>query len=282
LNLSGVFTIVGDLHGELSSLIRIFQRLGWPDSRCYLFLGDYVDRGEFSCEILVLLYCLKILFPQNIFLLRGNHEFASMTKLYGFEAECASKFLKNVYIQFLNSFMTLPIAAIINDTIFCVHGGLSPDLSTQLEKLRKIEDLTTNIEMNLLWSDPNENVEGFQPNPRGKGFLFGIDVFNEFLQQTDFTMMIRGHEHCTNGFTWSFGKDGRLLTVFSVIDYCEKGNDGAVAIVNHKDVTIHTFKYGERSRIVIPYFILQSMTDTFNELTLPRAEDSSHRYIEIF
>jgi diadenosine tetraphosphatase ApaH/serine/threonine PP2A family protein phosphatase len=282
LNLSGVFTVVGDLHGELSSLLRIFQRLGWPDSRCYLFLGDYVDRGESSCEILVLLYCLKILFPHNIFLLRGNHEFPSMTKLYGFQAECVSRFLMNVYIQFLNSFITLPIAAIINDTIFCVHGGISPNLTTQLDKLHKIDELTSNVENNILWSDPKENIEGFVPNPRGRGFIFGIDVFNEFLEQTEFTMMIRGHEHCTNGFTWSFGNDGRLLTIFSAIDYCGKGNDGAVVIVNQRDVTIHTFKYGDRFRILIPYFILQSITNTFNDLTLPRSDDSSHRYIEIF
>jgi diadenosine tetraphosphatase ApaH/serine/threonine PP2A family protein phosphatase len=281
LNLSGVFTVVGDLHGELSSLLRIFQRLGWPDSRCYLFLGDYVDRGESSCEILVLLYCLKILFPHNIFLLRGNHEFPSMTKLYGFQIECVSRFLMNVYFQFLNSFITLPIAAIINDSIFCVHGGISPNLTTQLDELHKIEELTSNVENDILWSDPNENIEGFQPNPRGRGFIFGFDVFNEFLQQTELTMMIRGHEYCSNGFTWSFGKDGGLLTIFSVIDYCGKGNDGAVVIVNESDVTIDRFKYGDRFRILIPYFILKSITNTFNDFTLPRSDDSSHRYLEI-
>jgi hypothetical protein len=163
-----------------------------------------------------------------------------------------------------------------------VHGGISPDLATQLEKLRKIHDLTSGPEINILWSDPNENVEGFQPNPRGKGFLFGVDVFREFLRQTKLTMMIRGHEHCSNGFTWSFGNDGRLLTIFSAIDYCGTGNDAAVVIVNRNDVTTHRFKYGDRSRVLIPYFILKSITDPFNELTLPTANDSSHRYIELF
>jgi hypothetical protein len=130
--------------------------------------------------------------------------------------------------------------------------------------------------------DRTENVEGFEPNPRGRGFIVGIDVFNAFLERTELTMMIRGHEHCPNGFPWSFGNDGRLLTIFSVIDSCGKGNDGAVVIVNQSDVTIHTFKHRERARILVPYFILQSITNTFNDLTLPRSDNSSHRYIEIF
>jgi hypothetical protein len=95
-------------------------------------------------------------------------------------------------------------------------------------------------------------------------------------------MTIRGHEHCTNGFTWSFGNDGQLLTVFRAIDYCGRGNDAAVVIVNWSDVTIHRFKYGDRSRPLIPYFILKSILEAVNDFTLPTADESSHRYIDIF
>jgi diadenosine tetraphosphatase ApaH/serine/threonine PP2A family protein phosphatase len=284
LNLTGHFTIVGDIHGDVLSLIRIFQQLGWPDSRSYLFLGDYVDRGGSSCEVLVLLYCLKILFPGNIFLLRGNHEFGSLTQLYGFRVECASKFLMKVYSEFLNSFQGLPVAAIVNDTIFCVHGGIVPELAGQIDSLEKIGEAATNVETNMLWSDPDESSEGFGSSPRGRGFLFGADVFDAFLRETGFTMMIRGHEHCGNGCAWPFGTDGRLLTVFSSVDYCGRENDGAVAVVTGNDVSIVTFPFRnkDRLRILIPYFVLEADIGGLGDLVFPTPEDTSRLYLEIF
>jgi diadenosine tetraphosphatase ApaH/serine/threonine PP2A family protein phosphatase len=218
LNLTGQFTVVGDIHGHLLSLLRIFQKLGWPDSRRYLFLGDYVDRGESSCEVLVLLYCLKVLFPHNIFLLRGNHEFASMTAVYGLHSECVSRFVMKVYSAFVDSFNALPIAAIINDCVFCVHGGIAPEMVTNLDNLAKVKNTMTGIEVDILWADPRESVEGFQRSPRGRGFLFGNDAFDNFLTECDLKFMIRPHENCMQGFDWPFGIDGKLLTVFSAID----------------------------------------------------------------
>jgi diadenosine tetraphosphatase ApaH/serine/threonine PP2A family protein phosphatase len=284
LNLTGHFTVVGDIHGDLISLVRIFQRLGWPDSRCYLFLGDYVDRVPSGCEGLVLLYCLKILFPGNIFLLRGNHEFPALTRLYGFQAECASKFLVKVYNEFLNSFLTLPIAAVINDTIFCVHGGIAPELAGKIDDVTKLGDTICGMESMMLWSDPNVNVEGFKPSPRGKGFLFGSDVFESFLNTTDLRMMIRGHEHCQNGFEWPFEIDGCLLTVFSSVDCCRRGNDGSVAVVSGSEVNVvhFPFRKNDRLRVLIPYFVLEADTGLLADLALPTADQVSGLYIEIF
>jgi diadenosine tetraphosphatase ApaH/serine/threonine PP2A family protein phosphatase len=284
LNLSGQFTIIGDLHGDILSVVRIFQKLGWPDSRSYVFLGDYVDRGECSCEVLVLLYCLKILFPGNIFLLRGNHEFPAMMQLYGFQAECAAKFLRKVYAAFVDSFLVFPIAAIINEAVFCVHGGIVPGLGSTIDDLAKISEGASVKESEILWSDPNDNVEGFRASRRGRGFQFGPDVFDAFLQETGLTMMIRAHEHCTNGFDWPFGTDGRILTVFSAVDYCQKGNDGAVAVVTGSDVRVirFPFKNSDRLRVLIPYFVLEADTVSLTEITLTTREDESHLFIEIF
>jgi diadenosine tetraphosphatase ApaH/serine/threonine PP2A family protein phosphatase len=284
LHLTGRFTVVGDIHGDVLSVVRIFQELGWPDTQSYLFLGDYVDRGNASCEVLALLYCLKVMFPENLFLLRGNHEFGSITQAYGFRAECAARFVSQVYTEFVNSFSALPIAAIVNDTVFCVHGGIRPELADHLDDLRKIEDGCTDIETDILWGDPRENVEGFQASPRGRGFLFGSDAFEDFLDDADFTMMIRAHEDCDAGFAWPFGIDGQLLTVFSTADYCQKGNDAAVAVVSVAGVRIarFPFKSGYRLRMIVPLFILESLEPHLPDVMLPADEETSHLYIELF
>jgi diadenosine tetraphosphatase ApaH/serine/threonine PP2A family protein phosphatase len=283
LHLHGRFAIVGDIHGDILSIVRIFTELGWPDTQSYLFLGDYVDRGKSSCEVLVLLYSLKILFPKSIFLLRGNHEFASMTQVYGFLTECSGKFVMRVYTDFVNSFQSLPIAAIVNGSVFCVHGGLAPELAEQIEDLRKITGSNFETETDILWSDPSVDVEGFVNSPRGRGFLFGIDAFQEFLDETEFTMMIRAHEDCSAGFEWPFGEDEQLLTVFSAVDYCQKGNSGAVAIVSDAGARIARFplKTGGRPRILIPKFILEFITENIRPMTLPLEDKTSHLCIDV-
>jgi protein phosphatase len=284
LDLTGKFVVVGDIHGDVLSVVRIFQDLGWPDTQSYLFLGDYVDRGNASCEVMVLLYCLKVIFPQNIFLLRGNHEFGPITQTYGFQAECTARFVPQVYTEFVNSFSALPLAAIVNDSVFCVHGGIAPGLANHLNDLTKIEDGSSGMEADILWGDPREDVEGFDVSPRGRGFVFGPDAFEDFLDDADLTMMIRAHEDCEAGFAWPFGIDGQLLTVFSTADYCQKGNDAAVAVVSVAGVRIvrFPFKSGNRNRIIIPCFVLEALPFGLPDLMLPSDENTSDLYIELF
>jgi diadenosine tetraphosphatase ApaH/serine/threonine PP2A family protein phosphatase len=282
LVLSGEFTIVGDIHGDILSLIQTFQELGWPDARCYVFLGDYVNRGDCSCEVLVLLYCLKILFPRSIFLLRGNHEFEEMTDHYRFRDECIARFQRRLYFQFVKTFQALPIAAILNDNILCVHGGITPELA-DLGSLVKISHrIMASLEMDILWSDPRADIEGFEPSPRGQGCLFGIAAYDSFLQKSGLTMMIRAHEECADGFNWPFGTDGKLLTVFSARNYCGKGNDGAVAVVIGKEVTIvrFPFKKCDKPRILIPFFILEAIEPPMMEFA--KKDDASHLCVEIY
>ncbi|PSN49827.1 Serine/threonine-protein phosphatase beta isoform, partial [Blattella germanica] len=127
----------GDIHGQYTDLLRLFEYGGFPPEANYLFLGDYVDRGKQSLETICLLLAYKIKYPENFFLLRGNHECASINRIYGFYDECKRRYNIKLWKTFTDCFNCLPIAAIIDEKIFCCHGGLSPDLQG-MEQIRRI------------------------------------------------------------------------------------------------------------------------------------------------
>lgn len=258
------FVIVGDIHGNLDSLVRIFKEKGYPPFTKYLFLGDYVDRGKYSCEVMILLYALKCLFPKDIYMIRGNHEFADMTDFYGFKLECENR-IDNTstgespspaftfYHLILESFTMLPVCAIINDSIFCVHGGITPLIKnrTELLKLKKVGDTYTQDDLaqeEMFWNDPDKTISTYKFSSRGRGLVFGEEATNTFLKDLHFKLIIRGHQDAKKGYDWPFGPDGGVLTVFSVIDYLKTRNNGGIAIVNndsdskHHLVDIQTFK----------------------------------------
>jgi protein phosphatase len=245
LHLTGNFIVVGDLHGNIDDLLQILGNFGWPPDRFYLFLGDYVDRGSNSIEVLFLLYSLKVLFPTHIYLLRGNHECKAICHKYGFYKECRGFFPTTAaYHRFCESFCDIPIAAVINDRIFCVHGGLSPTLDylSDIEEIEKpVKDIGISPAEDLLWSDPSADCNGFEESEqRGIGFLFDREVTVNFLNDNDLTKMIRAHQFCEKGSKWNFDE---CLTVFSACDYCGQGNLGAVAVISESDtVTICRFK----------------------------------------
>ncbi|XP_010792409.1 serine/threonine-protein phosphatase PP1-beta catalytic subunit-like [Notothenia coriiceps] len=137
LELEAPLKICGDIHGQYTDLLRLFEYGGFPPEANYLFLGDYVDRGKQSLETICLLLAYKIKYPENFFLLRGNHECASINRIYGFYDECKRRFNIKLWKTFTDCFNCLPIAAIIDEKIFCCHGGLSPDLQS-MEQIRRI------------------------------------------------------------------------------------------------------------------------------------------------
>ena len=247
LKLKGSFVIVGDLHGSLHDLLQIFKQFGFPPSQSYLFLGDYVDRGEFSIETISLLLSLMISYPDHIFLLRGNHEFYEVCHSYGFKDELESNY-KNKFLidQFCNVFAYMPLGAIINDSIFCVHGGLSPQLHSvsQLESIdRPIRTFSSNkLVEDILWSDPALDInDNFIESNRGRGFDYGLFPLMAFLQENNLKHLIRGHQCVMNGVFHNFHH--LLTTVFSSSSYedLETNKCGVLIIDNSNDIKSFVF-----------------------------------------
>lgn len=216
LELSAPVKIVGDIHGQYTDLIRLFEMCGFPPNANFLFLGDYVDRGKQSLETILLLFCYKLKFPENFFLLRGNHECANVTRVYGFYDECKRRCNIKVWKTFVDTFNCLPIAAIVAGKIFCVHGGLSPSL-TDMDDIRQIARPTDvpdyGLLNDLLWSDPADMETDWEANERGVSYCFGKKVIMEFLQRHDFDLVCRAHMVVEDGY--EFFNDRILVTVFS-------------------------------------------------------------------
>jgi len=243
LNLKGNFVIVGDLHGDLQTLIRIFGKNGYPPKTSYLFLGDYTDRGTKSCEVVLLLFSLKVLFPDSIYLLRGNHEFDFMNSLYGFKDECLKKFNEDIYNLFENAFQQLPISAIINKYIFCVHGGISQkiySIKDLLDLEKPMDNKDNDIVTDLLWSDPFYYTSMYDESPRKSGKVFGSEALSTFFKNTGLKLVIRSHECVSKGYEYPLGMENKIITVFSSCDYCGSENDAAFIKLVKGDIKIST------------------------------------------
>ena len=244
LTLEAPIYVCGDLHGQFKDLMQFLEDWNPPQTK-YLFLGDYVDRGPHSVETITKLFCLKILYPNNIYLLRGNHETAEISNIYGFSDECEACYSKDLWIKFNEAFNYLPIAAIISSRIFCVHGGLSKDLKS----LKDISDLRPPLEVpeqgliqDLLWADPSPDLDGFTPSERGTSFYFGANVAEQFLQKEDFDLICRAHQVVPDGFEFPFYPDRSVVTVFSASNYCDEFmNKAAMLKINKKLVC--SFKF---------------------------------------
>ncbi|MBV36610.1 MAG: hypothetical protein CMP47_14330 [Rickettsiales bacterium] len=234
IELEAPVKIVGDIHGQYSDLIRMFEMCGFPPSSNFLFLGDYVDRGKHSLETILLLMCYKIKYPENFFLLRGNHECANVTRVYGFYDECKRRCNVKIWKTFVDTFNCLPIAAIVAGKIFCVHGGLSPALS-HMDDIRNIARPTDvpdfGLLNDLLWSDPADQEKDWESSERGVSYSFGKKVIVDFLTRHDFDLVCRAHMVVEDGY--EFFEDLILVTVFSAPNYCgEFDNYGAVMSVS--------------------------------------------------
>eukprot|EP00158_Paraphelidium_tribonemae_P002547 Partr_v1_DN25459_c0_g1_i1_m53512 putative serine threonine-protein phosphatase len=230
--------IVGDTHGQYTDLLRIFNKCGHPPDSTYLFLGDYVDRGRQSLENILLLLAYKIRYPDKIYLLRGNHECSNVNRVYGFYDECKRRSNMKVWKAFTDVFNCLPIAAIVQEKIFCVHGGLSPYLDSMedISSVRRPTEIPEDGCLNdLLWSDPSSNVDLWDENDRGVSVIFGNKALERFLQKHSLELVARGHMVVEDGYEF-FG-DRNLVTIFSAPNYCgEFDNDAAVMVVNEGPV----------------------------------------------
>lgn len=234
LELEAPIKICGDIHGQYYDLLRLFEYGGFPPESNYLFLGDYVDRGKQSLETICLLLAYKIKYPENFFILRGNHESASINRIYGFYDECKRRYDVKMWKTFADCFNCLPIAALIDDKIFCMHGGLSPELKDmdQIRAIKRPTDIPdSGLLCDLLWSDPDKDVEKWGRNDRGVSFTFGSDTVQTFLAAHDLDLICRAHQVVEDGY--EFFSKRQLVTIFSAPNYCgEFDNAGAMMSVN--------------------------------------------------
>ena len=234
LELTAPIIICGDIHGQYRDLIRLFDFGGTPEKKQYLFLGDYVDRGKNSIECISLLLAYKIKFPKNIYLLRGNHESEMINRTYGFYDECKRRYNLRIWKIFSDCFNWLPISAIVNSRILCMHGGLSPDL----KELKNIKQIVRPTEVpdkgllcDLLWSDPDADAEDWAPNNRGISVLFNENLVEKAIDELDIDLICRAHQVVESGY--EFFAQRQLVTVFSAPNYCgEFDNAGAFMLVN--------------------------------------------------
>lgn len=226
--------IFGDIHGQFSDLIHFLELTGLPPDNKFLFMGDYVDRGNNSIEVCVLLFAMKIMFPEHIYLLRGNHECPEVNRLYGLYSECESRFGndKDIVFDKINEVLcSLPLCAVINKRVFCVHGGISPQLQN-LEDINKINRFCNipedGILCDLMWSDPTISPSGdWGMNSRGISCTYTANAVTKFLKANRLQLLCRAHQLVSEGY--KFFADNKLVTVFSAPNYCGNcGNDGAV------------------------------------------------------
>jgi serine/threonine-protein phosphatase 5 len=233
--------VCGDTHGQFYDLLNLFSINGNPsDKNPYLFNGDYVDRGSFSCEVLFTLLAYKILYPNNFFMSRGNHETTSMNKMYGFSGEIIKKYSSDHYEVSQELFCEIPLAHVIFNKVFVVHGGLSTTPGFSLDMIRKEkrnrEPPESGVMADLLWADP-QVMPGRSPSKRGVGYSFGPNYTEEFLQSNGLELVIRSHEVKTKGYQYEHNK--KLITVFSAPNYCDQiGNEGAWVTVTRKGDSI--------------------------------------------
>ena len=234
LELEAPIKICGDVHGQFYDLLRILEFGGYPPDANYLFLGDYVDRGKQSLETICLLLAYKIKYPENFFMTRGNHECSSINRIYGFYDECKKRFSIKLWKTFTDCFNCLPVAAILDDKIICMHGGLGPDLD-KIDRIRNIIRPTDvperGVLCDLLWSDPDDLSNGFGSNERGVSVVFNSKIVQTFLKNNDLDLICRAHQVVEEGY--EFFADRKLVTVFSAPNYCgEFDNAGAMMSVD--------------------------------------------------
>lgn len=222
LDVTGPVNVVGDIHGQLTDLLRLLKIGGLPPQTKWLFLGDYVDRGTQSVETICLLFALKIRYPSNVFLIRGNHETREMTEIFGFAHECLSKLNGPTWLKFCDVFNYLPLAAVVAGQYFCVHGGIGPTLS-DLQQIRNIVRPVTGSEaghiMDMLWSDPCPQIAEYGESSRGATYLWGIGPAQRFMRKNKLKWIVRGHQVALNGYDFPFGPRCQVVTIFTASNY---------------------------------------------------------------
>jgi len=219
--------VVGDTHGDIESSINALRN----PVDIFIFLGDYVDRGEYQIENIAYLLAYKLKYPDRIVLLRGNHETEEMNLFYGFYMEVMLRY-RGLFDLFQEVFSKLPFVARMG-RILMMHGGIPKGL----DDLSSLKEMRVNLSpespfFQILWNDPSELISGFSSSPRGEGiYLFGEDALEDFLKKNNADVLLRSHEFFPEGFRRMFS--GKLISVFSCRFY---GGTPAAALLTEKDI----------------------------------------------
>ncbi|EDR30078.1 serine/threonine protein phosphatase PP-X isozyme, putative [Entamoeba dispar SAW760] len=224
-------TVCGDIHGQFPDFLELFRVGGRVPETNYIFMGDYVDRGINGVEVFMLLIALKVKYPRRVTLLRGNHETRQISQTYGFYDECMKKYgNSDVWKMCCDLFDLLALSALIDNRILCVHGGLSPEIKTldDISKISRFKEAPHDGAFcDLLWSDPEPEVDTWRPSNRGAGYLFGEKATTEFVQSNKLDFIARAHQIVMEGYDWKFNK--LVCTVWSAPNYCYRcGNRASV------------------------------------------------------
>ena len=263
LEFNGPVNICGDVHGQFNDLVRALQMGGLPPFSKWLFLGDYVDRGPQSVEVICLLFALKIRYPSQVYLIRGNHETPEMTEVFGFAEECLRKLNGTMWRTFCSVFEYLPLGAVIGGQYFCVHGGISP----RLEKLKQIRDIRRPLQIpltgmitDLLWSDPSPSVREYAPSTRGSTVFYGEAPAKRFLANNRLKFIVRGHQVAMEGYDYPFAPNKCVITMFTASNYTPECKNKAAFM---------TIDQGGKNEIkVLPSVMMMSVP----ALSLPLAQ----------
>lgn len=252
----GKALIIGDLHGDLESLIDIFKKSKYipklvkNKNTFMVFLGDYGDRGAYSIEVYYTVLKLKLLFPEQIILMRGNHEGPKdlLASPHDLPVQFQTRFPgkgANIYEKIRELFTYFCNAVLVEKRYLMVHGGLPPKLST-FEDLAyaHVKHPKASYLEDMLWSDPNDTIKGIYPSPRGAGKFFGKKITRNVLKKLGVKILIRGHEPCTEGF--EIKHNGKVLTLFSRRGPPYFNERGAYLVVNLSEEF-------ENARQLIPY-----------------------------
>ncbi|KAG6820028.1 hypothetical protein H0H93_006366, partial [Arthromyces matolae] len=255
-------TICGDIHGQYYDLMKLFEVGGTVEENNYLFLGDYVDRGNFGIECLLYLYSLKLWYPKKFVLLRGNHECRHLTEYFTFKRECLHKYSERLYEACIKSFCALPVSALVDGRFFCVHGGISPALIklSDLSKMNRFQEPGNHgLLCDLLWSDPINGYDDPDPSRKPRD---AYEASCQFLERNGLLGIIRGHEAQDAGYTMHRKTPNKkfpsVITIFSAPNYLDVyHNRGAVLKYANKNITIRQFNFSNH-----PYW-LPNFVDAF-------------------
>lgn len=269
-------TVVGDIHGQFYDLLGMFEMCGDPSETQYIFLGDYVDRGDRSIEVLILLYAMKISHPTHMWLLRGNHESRRMTSYFTFQKECLCRYSEHLYKAATRSFRALPLCAVLNHQFFCVHAGISSSLWDLEDINEKIDRFTEDFPSkglfcDLMWSDPSERYdeEDIDEDDVKRYYTFNYErrcsdfysyrAVETFLNHNDLLSVVRGHQPQDSGYRiykvnemTSFPS---LITIFSAPNYCGTYNNMAAVLVYNGE----SFNIKQFDSYPAPYFLPNQM-----------------------